>query len=118
MGSNMNINQRDLRDEYKIGDGASVKYWTDIVPATVIKVTRAGLILREDKTTRDPNWTPEIIAGGFAGHCVNQYEQKWIIEPDPEGQIFTARIHKNGFIFADKTLRVLKGRRKYYDYNF
>jgi hypothetical protein len=25
----------------------------------------------------DPNWKPEIIPGGFVGHCVNQHEQKW-----------------------------------------
>ena len=109
---------RDLREEFQVGDGVSIKYWTDIEPATVIRVTRCSLTLQMDKAELDKDWRPEIIAGGFAGHCVNQYEQKWVITPDPEGRLYSARVHKNDCIYADKSLRVFKGRRKYYDYNF
>lgn len=109
---------KDLREEFKVGDGVSILYWSDIDPATVLKVTKCSITFQMDNATLNKEWKPDIIPGGFAGHCVNQYDQKWIITPDPEGQIEKAYLHKNGCLYMNKSLRVFKGRRKFYDYNF
>lgn len=106
-------------DQLKVGDGATVCYWTDATACTVIKRTANTLTLRQDKATLKPSFKPEFIVGGFCAHCVNQAEQEYDYEPDPNGRIFKAywSESKKGF-YADKTLRVIAGRHEFYDYNF
>ncbi len=38
-----------------------------------------------------PDWKPEIIPGGFAGHCVNQHDQKWTYEKGNEVKVVNRR---------------------------
>lgn len=106
-------------DQLKVGDGATVCYWTDATACTVIKRTAKTLTLRQDKATLKPSFKPEFIVGGFCAHCVNQAEQEYDYEPDPNGRIFKAywSESKKGF-YADKSLRVIAGRHEFYDYNF
>lgn len=68
----------------------------------------------------DPEWKPEFSAGGFAGHCTNQNEQRWIFKSNPDYPTERIRLRKKGgwkdcygtrFTLSD----VLE---KYYDYNF
>ena len=106
-------------DQLKVGDGATVCYWTDATACTVIKRTAKTLTLRQDKATLKPSFKPEFILGGFAAHCVNQAEQDYDYEPDPNGRIFRAywSQSKKGF-YVERTLRVIPGRHEFYDYNF
>lgn len=75
----------------RVGDGVTVNLWSDRYAATVIKVTKSTVTVRRDKATLDPNFKPEWIPGGFAGHCINQDEQKYSYAPDENGAVYTFR---------------------------
>lgn len=106
--------------EVKIGDGITLNLWSDSNAYTVISRTDKTLTLQRDKATLKEDWKPEFIQGGFAAHCVNQYEQEYDYKPDAEGQIIKIR-------WSEKTQRwnaprgyrsVSLGRHEFYDYNF
>ena len=104
--------------ELKPGDGITIYLFTDSHAYTVIKRTAKTITVRRDKATLDPDFVPEIIPGGFAGHCINQADQKWSYERDPEGK--TKTIHwsdKLGrFAYLGEPIGI--GRHEFYDYNF
>lgn len=103
----------------KVGDGVTVRLWSDRHAATVIKVTKCSITVQQDKATLDPNFKPEWIVGGFAGHCTNQDEQTYTYERDPNGSIYTFRWSKKyGTYGTPGNLRLMKGRHEFYDYNF
>lgn len=108
-----------VRENIKVGDGATVHYWSDAEAYTVIKRTGKTLTLRRDKATLKESFKPEFVVGGFAAHCLNQEEQEYDYEPDPDGRIVTAywSERRKGF-YVEKTLRVSAGRHEFYDYNF
>lgn len=102
-----------------VGDGATVVFYTDRVACTIISVTPKTITLQRDRATLDPKFEPHIIPGGFCGHCINQDEQEYTYEPDPQGT-------KYKFHWSDKyqqygqpdNLRAIKGRYEFYDFNF
>ena len=103
----------------KVGQGASVKLYSDIYAGTIVKVTKASITIKRDKATLDPNWKPEFIAGGFAGHCVNNNSQTYTYEPDPNGEEYTLRWSKKYNTYGTpNNPRAIKGRHEFYDYNF
>lgn len=104
-------------DELEVGDRAHVCLWTDVEPVTVIARTPKTITVRYDKATLSPDWKPEFIVGGFAGHCTNQDTQEWLIEEDANGSTGTFRRRKNGW-YDKSDCRLYPGWRKYYDYNF
>ena len=106
-------------EDVKVGDGVTVRYWSDAHAGTVIARTARSLTIQRDKATLSPDFIPEFIPGGFCGTVVNQNEQTYSYEPDPKGCIYKAfwSEKKRGF-YADKCLRICKGRHEFYDYNF
>lgn len=108
----------ELDERFEPGDGASVRLFTDAHAYTVIRVSPSGktITLQRAKATLDPDWKPEIIPGGFAGHTANNHEQRWTCEPDPNGQVITARFTRRGWM--RKGQHVSHGYREHYDYNF
>ena len=67
-----------------------------------------------------PDWTPDVVVGGFAGHTRNNNTQEWVITPDEAGSVRAVRLHKDGqwrdkygnrYRLADKPVR-------FYDFNF
>lgn len=108
-----------MTNTWKVGDGATVRYWTDCEAYTVIKVTPKTLTLQRDKAILSKDFKPEWVSGGFAGHCENQEEQSYTYEQNPNGRIVKAYYSeaKRGW-YVEKTLRVSKGRHEFYDYNF
>ena len=115
-----------------IGDGVTVSVWTDCEAYTVIKRTATTMTLQEDRATMSPNFKPEFVAGGFAGHCINQGDQTYTYEPnltgckikvslrrwtDEEGnerrlwkKVGTGKFERGGNVYP--------GRRKFHDFNF
>lgn len=73
----------------EVGDGVSLKGYSDVAPYEVIEVSKSGksATIRQMKATLDPSWKPEMIPGGFSAHCTNNHEQKWNLESDPEGSV-------------------------------
>lgn len=93
--------------------------YTDIIPYEVVKYTKKTITIRELAVERDPNWKPEIIVGGFAGHCINQDEQKWIYKTDEHMPLIRAYLHKDGCYYnRGDRYRLSDKPVYYYDYNF
>lgn len=109
---------KEKNREIKEGDGVTYHLYSDSHACTVIKKTKQKIIMQQDKATRDPSFEPKFIVGGFAAHCVNQNEQKWLYERDNEGAIIEARWNeKHGaFMYCGKPVTL--GRHEFYDYNF
>ena len=109
----------EIRAMYNVGDGATVHYWTDANAYTIIGKTDKTLTLQRDKATLSPDFKPDFIPGGFFGTVVNQYDQTYTYEPNPDGRIVKAYWSEKKRAFCvDKTLRVSHGRHEFYDYNF
>lgn len=95
--------------------------YSDVDPFEVVRsVSEITIEVREMDAVRDPDWKPEFIPGGFAGHCINQDEQRWIITSNAANRVIRLRRDKRGN-WKDKY-----GNRyslhtkpvKHYDYNF
>lgn len=91
----------------------------------VIGKTATTMTLQMVAVERDPEWKPEIYAGGFAGHCANQSEQTWRFAGYYEGGETTVRLKKSRYCGSDKLWGdkhgrefVANGARHFYDYNF
>lgn len=103
----------------EVGMGATLHGWSDSDPYEVVAVSKSGkqITLRAMHAKRDESVTLEWVAGGFAGHCINQRDQRWILSSDPEGKTIKARLTKKGW--SANGARVSLGEaHKFYDYNF
>lgn len=111
----------ELNREIEVGDGVTLHLWSDAHACTVIAKTKTTITIQRDKALLDPNFKPEWIAGGFAGHCTNQDEQTYTYERDPNGQIYRCRWSEKYGRFqtgSDGSMKITRGRREFYDYNF
>ncbi len=112
---------KELNREIEIGDGVTLRLYSDCEAYTVIGKTAKTITIQRDKATLDPNFKPEWIAGGFAGHCTNQNEQTYTYERNPEGSkvkcYWSERLgcYTTG---GDQSIRISRGRHEFYDYNF
>jgi hypothetical protein len=99
---------------------ANMHGYTDIQPYEIVKkISDKTIEIRRMKAERDPAWNPEFIQGGFAGHCVNNHEQRWFITSDNESPIIRARLRKDGYYHSKVGRHVLSDKPRYfYDYNF
>lgn len=93
---------------------------SDIHPFEVVRhVSEKILEVRPMKSERDPTWKPAIISGGFAGHCTNQSEQRWIITSDEGASTIRLHKRKDGYFYYKGTRYSLEDKpRRFYDYNF
>ena len=72
--------------------------YTDVSPFQVVRMTKSGktAYVREVSCERDPSWKPEVAVGGFAGHTLNNREQKWIFG-ELTGKEVAVRLTKKGW---------------------
>lgn len=100
---------------------------SDVTPFEIVAVACSKtsvqprrMKIRAVDYVRDPSWSPNIIPGGFAGHCDNNHDQRWIYTSNPANRVFDIRLHKDGrwydahggrYNLSDKPVR-------FYDYNF
>jgi hypothetical protein len=95
--------------------------YSDVNPYEVVaRISDKTLEVREMSATLDPNWQPEFLPGGFAGHCVNQGQQRWKIASDPAQPVIRIRLNKRGLWRSSDGRRFQISDRpvKFYDYNF
>jgi hypothetical protein len=94
--------------------------WSDVHPYEIVRVVSPKTIeIRVMDAELDENWKPEIIAGGFAGHCTNQGAQKWDYKSNPDYTVIRARLRKDGYFHSANGRHVLsKTPYKFHDYNF
>lgn len=112
--------RREENREIEVGDGVTYCLYSDKHACTVIARTKNTLTIQQDKATLDPNFKPEWVAGGFAGHCTNANEQSYTYERNPNGTIYKCHwSEKYGrFQCSDGSIRIIRGRHEYYDYNY
>lgn len=127
------LNERaDAISALQPGDGVTVSVWSDADAYTIVRATRTRIVAREDNATLDPSFRPEIIPGGFVGHCTNQHEQTYTYAANPEGRLVTLTLRRwrdeegnerRMWKAAGSSIRarggsVSPGRHKFHDYNF
>jgi hypothetical protein len=104
--------------EVEVGDGVTVCLYSDRHAGTIIKRTKASITVQYDKATVNPEFKPEMVAGGFGGHCTNQNEQTYTYERDLKGTIEIYRWSEKYGRFQNGDISIINGRRTFYDYNF
>ena len=100
--------------------------YSDITPYEVVRVVSEKCVeIRRMTATLDPSWKPEIVPGGFAGHCTNQHKQKWNFESDLEAPVIKCRKVKPSRANRGQEWKSVMGYhtpadapRSFYDYNF
>lgn len=119
--------RRDI-PSFKIGDLVTESLYSDSHAGRVIDIRRNGreVVMQEDTAIIDPTFKPEFVSGGFAGHCVNQRDQKYTYQPNPDGavSVFTLRAWRRIKVWTRKGNdpnghnQLKHGQHKFYDYNF
>jgi hypothetical protein len=105
------------------GEYLTETMYSDTTPWVVVSRTASTITVAPVQTKRDPNWQPNIIPGGFAGHCTNQDEQTWLYDGVGEGRL-TLRLVKSRYYGSDKLWGcksrqfIANGAVRKYDYNF
>ena len=98
------------------------QYFTEIgysqtYPWKATRETRTTITLQKVAVLPDPEWKPDFLPGGFAGHCTNQSEQTWLYGGLTQEKV-TIRKNKKG-AWVHKGVRFMEGvAREFYDYNF
>jgi len=101
--------------EEMIGKYLNYYGWSDVHPmGKIIGVRKSSiLVLAHVSAVRDENVKMEYIPGGFAGHCVNNHQQKWIFTVD-ESQTTEVRLSAKLL----KNHKIENFPNSFYDYNF
>lgn len=93
--------------------------YSDIHPYEVIRqVSEKCVEIREMSAELAPGEKPEVLPGGFCGHCVNQRQLKYVIQPNPEAPVIRARLGKSGWKSAMGRHVPAEEPKYFYDYNF
>lgn len=110
--------RKEERREIEVGDGCTVCLYSDREAYTVIRKTKTMIVLQRDKAIKDPNFKPEWVPGGFSAVCLNQEDQAYTYEADPDGRQIKAYWSENDGCYKHQGCRVINGRHEFYDYNF
>jgi hypothetical protein len=106
------MRKRFSTSEDLIGKYINRHGYSDIDPIGKIVGIKSKTIVHVQPVVAGDNLTKlEWVSGGFAGHCVNQNEQKY--EFTEEGDLFEMRLS-----VGDRCNRISDRPIKYYDYNF
>jgi hypothetical protein len=91
--------------------------YTQSYPWVQIKRTDKTATIAKVLVGPDPDWHPEIIPGGFAGHCTNQRDQTWLYAGVDLGNTRRIRLTRQGWMLHGT--RYAEDRAiEFYDYNF
>jgi len=96
----------------KVGEGATLCYWTDRYAGTVIAVSKNGRTVAVQQDTAKALHTMMTDSG-----------QQWEHERDPQEAVTVLTRRKNGRYIAkgatmNGTPRLMQGRHHYFDYSF
>ena len=94
--------------------------YSDMYPYEIVKVVSENTIeIRPMDTERDDSVELKWVSGGFAGHCVNQAQQKWFYKSNPDNPVRRIRRRKDGYFYNHCNRVYLEQEpRKFHDYNF
>lgn len=99
---------------------ANMHGYSDVEPYEIVRVISEKTIeIRRLNAKLSNGWKPEILPGGFAGHCTNQHSQTYDYGHDEAAPIIRARLRKDGkYHSAYGQHRIAEAPRKFHDYNF
>lgn len=99
---------------------ANMHGWSDVEPYEVVRVISDKTIeIRPMKAERDESIKLDWAVGGFAGHCINQRDQKWFITSNETAPVIRARRRVDGYYHSKYGKHMLNERAiRFYDYNF
>lgn len=109
---------KEQNRELDLGDGATICLYSDRIAGTIVKKTKCSITIQHDKATLSNDFKPEIIPGGFSGHCINQDDQSYAYEKDGNGRLETFRWSEKYGRWQKDSIPVIPGRHQFYDYNF
>ena len=94
--------------------------YSDMYPYEIVKVVSENTIeIRPMDTERDDSVELKWVSGGFAGHCVNQAQQKWFYKSNPDNSVRRIRRRKDGYFYNHcNRVYLAQEPRKFHDYNF
>jgi len=95
--------------------------YSDVYPYQVVRTISDKCVeVREMDAERDASVELNWVVGGFAGHCTNQNEQKWVISQNENNPVVRIRLNKAGtWKSADgRKFGLADAPRRFYDYNF
>lgn len=106
----------------KLGFANNALY-SDVEPFEIVRVVSDKTIdVRAMDAEMADDWKPEIIPGGFAGHCVNNADQRkaWVITSNDANPVVRIRKQKNGTWYNKSNGRFYLAEQpaKKYDFNF
>ena len=124
--ANIHVNNLEERfdhliDQVDSGHGfANLAMYTDVQPFEIVRrVSDKCIELRPMTWKLAEGEKPEIIPGGFAGHCTNQRGLKYDIEQNTSAPTIRARLRKDGYYHSKLGRHVVSEKpRAFYDYNF
>ena len=94
---------------------------TDAYAYEIVEVrTENKVMIRKLDATLKPEWKPEIIPGGFSGHCTNNRSQEWDYAPNDENKVIAIRRRKDGRFYDKHGSRyaIDDSPYRFHDYNF
>lgn len=98
--------------------------YSESYPWVEVSRTAKTVTVAEVLVKRDPEWKPNILPGGFVGHCDNQSEQTWLFDGVNHARTVTLRVRKSKYCGRDYAWghgvhEFVANRAIYfYDYNF
>jgi len=105
-----------VRVEFKY---ANMHGWSDVHPYEIVRViSDKTVVVREMVAEKDPEFKPDFIPGGFAGHCTNQSKQTYTYKSCDDGHLMKIRLGKKGWKSQMGRHFLSTEPRKFYDYNF
>lgn len=105
------------------GEYVSGHLHSDMNAYRVERKTKTTMTVRRVEVARDPEWKPEMHAGGFAAHCSNNAEQTWLFDGFADTTL-TIRLRKSRYAGSEKLYAgggrefLINGARHFHDYNF
>jgi hypothetical protein len=108
------------KGKFKVSEELIGKYinrslWSDVNPVgKIIAIKSKTKVIIQPVEAGENLVKMEYIPGGFAGHCVNQREQKY--EFSEFGEPFEASLSNTSM--RQQFWYISEAPRKYYDYNF
>lgn len=105
-----------MSQEHLVGKFVNRSVGSDCYPVGKVIATfgKTGIIIQPWKASNDPTWKPDIIPGGYAGYCTNNYDQRWAYSEIEDAEPVRMRVNKKfgrWHWIADQPHR-------HYDYNF
>jgi len=99
---------------------ANLHSYTDVEPYEVVRIVSDKTIeIRRMKAEKDESVELKWVVGGFAGHCINQRDQKWHISSDETAPIIRARRRIDGYFHSAYGRHMMNDKAVcFHDYNF